>query len=496
MKQVRVHKKRGISPKASLLLIFGMLLVALCLYLLSRPAALPAPQAIEDTSVILYEHTEDELLSFTIEPTRGLPYTIRKSYSGYSIDNYPDYDINLELLRDMVDSIVYLQASENLGHFHEEDIVDLSMFGLDEGAFELTARFSDESEYTLRIGSRIPGDIPSDYAMLEGSSTIYSLSISIKEDLDVPVNWLHTLPSVNFTPDLLERIQFTSPQENLVLTRAAENVWVMESPHSYPVSRSKMDALKSNIGKMRFASFVESTDTADLSHYGLDQPRLSVIFELAPSTITSYSSDMQTSQQIAVDAQAIVMEVGSLIDGIGFYCLYNGAVYQASDLSMGFMLDASAEDYLSDYPVGLPLSTLDAFSITQENGTTTLYRVELVEDIQSNNAVTTDSYGDTLYNFAFTDDAGHDVPSEQPMFLYSSLNALRSTGIASPTKLDDAQPAILEVQIMHPHFTRTIKFYPYDALHAAIEVDGSIVHYTDLAYLNEIQRILADISGK
>lgn len=496
MKDVRVKRKKGISRAAEICIAVCILASAFALYLFTRPETLPPPKPAADTSAMLFEAQKSELLSFTVKPSRAQAYTITRQGEGYAAEGYPHYDLNLDLINTMADNLLYLQAENTLGSYTEDDVVDLDIFGLGDDALEITARFTEGREYTLRIGSSVPGDTPGDYGMLLNKPNLYQMSITIKDAFDHPLNWLHNIPDVNFTPSLLESVRFEREQDRLVLRRIHDDVWVMDEPFSYPVSMDRINQLKESVGKMRFASFIDLAQNIDLADYGLDQPSGRIVFDLAASTITSYSSDMQTSSNRGVEAQQIVIDIGNSIDNLGFYCLYDGAVYQASNLSMGFMTDPEPSSYLSTYPVSIPLHRLTAFSVTSKDGLMIICHVALVEDILPNNEVSRDAQGDTLYNFVFTDGSGKEIPAEDAADLYKRLTEIHSTGRADTSRSYKGVSPVFEARLQFGRLNRNVKFYPYDALHAAIEVDGTVLYYTDLTYLKEAEKILLSLSGK
>ena len=217
MKDVRVKRKQGISRIMALCIVICLLLSALVIYIFTLPKALPPPQPVPDTSVMLFEAEKNELLSFTVNPSRGQAYTIVKQGEGYIAEGYPHYDLNLDLVDTMADDLLYLQAENNLGSYTKDDTVDFDIFGLGDDALEIKAVFTEGREYTLRIGSRIPGDTPGDYGMLQGTPNLYQMSITIKDAFDHPLTWLHNIPEVNFTPDLLESVRFERGQDILAL---------------------------------------------------------------------------------------------------------------------------------------------------------------------------------------------------------------------------------------------------------------------------------------
>ena len=113
-----------------------------------------------------------------------------------------------------------------------------------------------------------------------------------------------------------------------------------------------------------------------------------------------------------------------------------------------------------------------------------------------NNEVSRDAQGDTLYKIVFTNEAGEEVPAEDAAELYKRLTGIRATGKADTSRSYEGVSPVFEARIQFGQLTREIKFYPYDALHAAIAVDGTVLYYTDLTYLKEAEKIMLSLSGK
>ena len=485
MKKVRIKKPTPFNAKWVFVILILLLSIGAAVYInLSQTKTIPQPLKEPDTKILLFKGEESDLESFTVKPSNGDEYTIIQKESNYSIKNYPDYQLNRSIIDEMVDSLLYFEA-ENLDFMI--DPLHINEFGLGENAIEVSVSFKNNRSFSFKIGSRIPADIPKDYGSFYGEDGIYAFSITLRDIFDQQMNWLHIVPDINFTPDLLEQINFEEDDERLVLSRQAEGLWTMDEPHSYPVDEVKIRRLLESIGKMRLSSFVDKANKENIHQYGLDNPRLRISFILAPSIITSTSNiDGQQISQ-SVEEQKIVIEIGSPIAGIGFYCRYLDTVYQASDLSMGFLLETSAAYYMSRLPMNIPLNLIDTISITGRDGSEHTYTILLVEHILPNNLIAQDSQGNTLYDFVITANGGTEVSSEGFARMYSDLMSTGANGTLNGFSVPSDGPPMMQIKLDYRGFERLIQFYPQDALHAAMGVNGNFYYYTDIANLKKTE---------
>lgn len=494
MKDVSTKPVGRGRPYGPLIVTLLLMMIASAIYFLVKPASLPPPELIPDTSVTLFEAEAKDLLSFTVKRPGEEAYTVSRSGDGYLLEGHAHYQLNLQLIDRMAESLAFLSAAETLENNVEASSLAPEEFGLGTHALEIGAIFSDGREYTVLIGSRVPGELPRDYGMLRGSKALYAFGISLKDEFDHPKTWLHTVPDINFTPDLLDAFRLETKDKSMSIRQVFDDVWVMDLPFSYPVSNEKVNTLKTHINNMRFAGYVDLASRLSLKDYGLDDPAVTVTFHLAPSILTAYSDDMKTSEQHYVDAQQLVLAFGNETNGIGYYCLFDGTVYQVTKLSMGFLLDTDIQSWLSSYPVNVPLTHIDTFSAAMNDEKIKL-RVEKVEDILPNNDLSRNELGEILYRFVLTEELGREIDLAHGLDLYQSLMAIRAIGAVDHPPLRDSE-ALLSVELSFGDTSSIIKCYPYDALHALIEVDGTSLYYTDMSYLEDVKAALAKLSEK
>ncbi|NLD24643.1 MAG: DUF4340 domain-containing protein [Bacteroidales bacterium] len=489
MKKVRIKNASLLSFNRVIVFTAILAVIVLASYYIKLSGHKPStkPPITHDTKMLLFKGEESDLESFTVKPSSGDKYTIIRIEDIFMIKGYPEYELNQSIINEMVDSLIYFEA-EDLNFV--ADIGTIDDHGLGENATEVKVKFKNNRSYHFKIGGRIPTDIPKDYGSFNGEDKMYAFSITIKELFDQEMNWLHIVPEINFSPDLLEKVTFEENNQRFTLSRQAEGLWSIQEPFSYPVSDIKISRFLESIGRMRLASFVAKANLENTHQYGLDNPHIKVTFLLAPSIITSTSLiDGQQSSKL-IDQQEIIIQIGHPIAGIGFYCQYMDNIYQASDLSMGFMLETNALYYISQFPINVPLNLIDTISITQKGGLEHSYTVLLVEHILPNNLIGEDSQGRMLYDFFITSGEGTEVSSEDFTKLYSLLMTTGSNGNLSNIYEPSGLP-FMQVRLSFKGYERLIEFYPLDALHSAIGVDGKFYHFTDMNSLKEIETQLS-----
>lgn len=495
MKEVSTKAVRRFGLKGRLALSVSILALAATVYFLTRPPKLPPPEPLPDTSAILFSAQEEELLSFTVKRPGEEAYTVLKTYEGFQLLGQEYYVLNPEVIGQMADNLAFLNAEET---FESDVMSDPSWhaddFGLNEEALEVSARFQDGRSYTLYLGSAVPGETPKDYGQLKGDAALYGFSPALREVFDHPKTWLHAVPQINFSPELLNTLTLTGPEETLSIRRIEDDIWELSSPVSYPVSSGSVESLKTHISGMRLAGFVDQASRLDLEDYGLQTPQLTVAFDLSPSLITRYDEGLEPTSADEVEAQQIVLAFGGRVRDIGYYCLFDGAVYQVTDLSMGFLPKMRAADYLSAYPVNIPLNRVNTLEVTGNDGLSKKLTVELVEEVLPNNQLSRNQNGETLYTFVFSDPSGAEIEATRAAALYESLMAIRSTGSLDASSGEPTSgEALLTVSLEYGGNRRTVKLYPYDALHAAIEVNGTVCFYTDRAYVEAALKTISQL---
>lgn len=476
LREVKKRSRPELGRRQRIFLFVVFFLVGLALALrLFLPFGTSKPAGTIDvpvnTAKLQFEASEEDLLSFTIYPRGGEPYTIIHEQGTYQLVNQPDYNLDMSMIRKMVDALLYLESADTIS---SDQGLDLDDFGLTQDALRVTTHYSQDRQLHFVIGDRIPSDIPRDYLMITGDPVLYAVAVDVREALDQKLNLLHTVPSINFTADLLDAIHFEG-EETLSLHRIAQDIWEIKEPIHYPASLGKVQWMLQQISQMRLAAYVAEALTENLAQYGLDSPRRRVRFVLSESLISTIPVDEASPVIHKVAAQELVFSIGDEIPDRGFYCLYNNAIYLASDLSMGFLLEHDLQDYVGEQPIDVPVNRLSQLTASWPQGGIS-FNLSLVEHVLPNNEIALDEQGNILYDYLVTG-MGQEIESSVFVDAYAKLMAINAAGTLSTDYSTADQAAVLSLSLLYEGQERQIAFYLYDVLHMAAEVNGHLIYY-------------------
>lgn len=474
-------KRRGVSkPAAVLLALIGLALLAFLAYELFFKKTLPQPSG-ENERVQLIKREADELLRMEVQSGKAEPFVLSRTTEGWEVEGKPDFEMDQNELNLMVKDLATLYANEFLGEI-KTDTDSLESLGLGAGAPRVKASYLDGSEYTLVFGDSAQTEIPADYLMFEKDNKVYAVSVETRDHFDRNLESLHRIPKINFNADLVDAVRFQGARPFAVTQQ--EGLWEMVSPFLYPVDSTGMQALMTSIGNMRLALYAGEASAENLERFGLTEPKRTIIFELSPSVIMGYEKDGSPSGSLDVGEQVFSIALGDDIGGIGLYCLYEGQIYQASNVSMGFLRDTGPETLLSPYPVTWPINRLERMVVVDALGTRE-YHLALTEKVLPNNQLARDQAGNILYEPDITKN-GAGMDSREFMQEYLKLMSLSRNGRLPSGFHPEKNDPVRRYTLMTVQGERELALFHYDELHYAMRVNGTFVDYVNKATADAI----------
>ena len=479
MEKVKKKRPKG-APKKPLLLLLTLLFTlagALGLFFLLRTPVLPEPTLLPPT--YLLEKKADGISALAIAPREGIAYPLVRLEDGlFALLGKEDTPLRENVVDGMLSALDRLEADDTL-IFAEGTKADPSHFGLSPAQVQITITYQDGEKKTLRIGAEAPGDVERYYASVSGDDRIHVLLAPFCEPFFQDLHYLRAFEQPSLDASLLDRIDIAG-ETSLGLFYTPSG-WLMDTPFAYPLSTARTDTLLKNIESMAFEACLGSEKEIDISLYGLDSPALTILLTQAPTRITGETTDGETISY-EIPEKKYSLALGNETGESGVYLLWEGNVYRASNFLLGFWKELTAENLLLRNPVNLLINDLDYISLSY-NGVTSGYHVRMVESITNTNEIATDEYGNILYDAAVRREGEEkDMNAQDFLSWYASLSALGASG-----KLPDGyQPTgepLAAITLQNASFTRLIEFFPYDALHCAVSVDGKAVFYTETAPL-------------
>lgn len=460
-------------------LVIACVALAAFLRFLHREEALTLPSG-RNSDILLFEAASEKLSSFRITPHTGESYILLCADGFYALDGNSDFPIDQALAAAMAEYLCRVLVEESVSILLEPES-QVEVFGFASPIVTAEAWFTDGSHVQFSVGAPLPGGIPRDYFFIAGDASVYAVSVDVRETLDMELRRLHTVPRINFSPDLIDEIHWQGDQA-LKLTRKGEE-WLVTAPMTYPADADSVRGLLEKIGKMRFASWVCEATQDQLVRYGFVPPRSEVRFRLAPSVIRSYGEENELIAETSVPEQELVIAVGNDSEGLGFYCLYDGSVYLATRLSMGFLADTDAWEYYSAVPIDISRDTLSHVAVRSDE-ISDYYDIERVERILPNNTIAVDEQGFPLFD---TYVKRNSVPFDSASFeeRWRTLTEIKADGRATEPSACE-EKSLLSIRLEYSGGSRTVSFHRMDALHASVCIDGVSLFYVSLDRLQSL----------
>ncbi|MGA2481101.1 MAG: DUF4340 domain-containing protein [Spirochaetia bacterium] len=319
---------------------------------LSRPKPAAASPA---ENLALATGDKEKLVTVVLSERPEGTTTLVKKGTGWTLE--PPAPEGVTLDPDAVDSLAGMFASLTAESLVDEKPTDLGQFGLQPPRAEGTGTFSDGSTHTLLLGDKTPGG-GSYYMQVKGNPGVYTVFTANGERLHWTTNDLRSkavTPALNYDEitylklvghdgKVIEARDKTPAESKSFQLGMGRYVLTRPYPYLHGVDPQKQDQLVKAAQAITISSFVDD-HPADLSKYGLAQPRAELILK---------------------DKTAMVdFLFGAAKDSSQTYFMIRGRpnVYSTDTSSLGF-LDTKAMDVADRFAFIPNIEDVDSIAIT------------------------------------------------------------------------------------------------------------------------------------
>lgn len=480
---VRKHKIRSEKTTRRVLIAALALLcviVAGAFVLINgREAAVTDLPRGESTAVVYQNRSIGEIAALTVENSTGA-YTVLQQNGAFTLAGQPDFEFSSTMLQAALHNAALIATEKTLLTV----VNDWKSYGLDDGSIRVAVQYTDGTGIAFRIGPLLPEETPLYYFRVEGDNRLGAVSQDVQETYAMSVNALHRVTNPALNADLIDRIAFTG--ENPFSMERRADGWYLTAPFCYPLAQNAVQTVLKNLENLRFSQFVSHESAADLPALGLAPARRTLTLSIAPSIVTGYDENGQAIGSQTLGAYELTFDCGNDIGDILFYCLYRGEVVKATRFSSGLLLTQSYEKLLLTRPFNIPTNLLTRLEWTQ-NGETRAWDVTLHERVLENASFETDATGNILYDVRVHRD-GAAIDENAFLLAYARLTDVTTVNAlpAGYTLSVGAQPEVV-IRLIFDGGVREAAFYPYDALHWAVAVDGTPRFYVSREALTNVR---------
>lgn len=464
-----------------------IVLLALCLlgagvcWHLSRPVVKEVPAKADET-VVFSARESSEVARLIIQNGTGESYEITQQDGVAAMTGYPDYVFSPSMLEDALENAAQLYAERTVMDLQENTSLSPADFGITDTGIFVRAQYTDGTETAFYIGDLLPEETPAYYMMLANDTHIYAASQHFFEVFSRSRMALHTVPEIALNADLIDAVTFTGDNA-FAIARDAAGDWYLTAPFRYPLSSTAVDTLLGKLEDLRFAQYVAPAQEG-LSAYGLDAPRRTMTVDIAPSILTGYDENGQAYASTELAGYQLSVDCGADMNDIIYYCAYRGNVLKATYFTAGFMLTQAYDTLLLGAPINIPTNRLTSLTLSR-GGQDVTYTLSLHERVLENNTLETDENGNILYDVQVS---RNDQACDATQFLYA-YGQMTELTVSNPLP-DGYTPTgtpDMTLTLRWDGGARTLAFYPYDALHWAVAVDGTALFYTDSSWMDAIE---------
>ncbi len=312
------------SRTKKMLLLMGALVIMVGCYFLASQT--------QETETVQEESGTFELTAKTAEDIATLAWMANDTEYSFTLTDgvwyktsNTAYPVAQDEVQALADSLIAMQGSRRI-----ESVTDISIYGLSEPVFSVTATWTDGTETTYQMGNETPFG-GSYYLLLSGdATTVYTTEDSLSDLFDKDVDdfiQAEDVPSVSDVDRITVGTTFDASKHETSSTINEDELWYAADGRAL----DGVDSIVSSFTNLSWAAVAEPVATDDqLTEYGLDDANA--------IAVTVYAGE-----------ESATVLFGTTNDSGYYYARLPGStmVYTVSSSTATKLLNASADSLLS-----------------------------------------------------------------------------------------------------------------------------------------------------
>tara|TARA_B100001123_G_C15345680_1_gene1036990 strand:+ start:4968 stop:6326 length:1359 start_codon:yes stop_codon:yes gene_type:complete len=250
----------------------------------------------------------ERLFSFEAEEISNLQITASdKSITQLQQNENGEWSI-IEPVQAVAEDPTVAAVAESLTALEVQRVVEegidtkipLAQFGLEEPSLDIGFSVNESTTRHLLVGDQTPtgSDL---YAKLSDENRIFLISSHLNNTFDKNTFALRDKTVLNFERENLDKIEITSDDQFVQLTKNSNDGWQLQEPWNANADDAAVNDLITSLSTERFQAVVnENADNLD--PYGLINPKMTVKLTAGSSTATlDFGEDSETAGQFTRD---------------------------------------------------------------------------------------------------------------------------------------------------------------------------------------------------
>lgn len=465
--------------KKNIGLIAGIvLLVVLCVvyFVLHNHNAGSSEKDSTDTSTTAFETDTDKLTELTVT-TEGQSYTFTKSDDTWSYSGDASFPLDQSNFEELAGKLKSISSDREL-----KDAEDVSEYGLDAPAVQVSIKNSDDETHTLEFGA--VNDMTSNCYMTVDNDTskIYMVASTLETAFNFKLNDLaekESFPSITATTVTRLTVEKQGEEAEVIeKSDSASTGWSYTKGNTQrDIDSSNTSNLLNGISSLSWSGFV-SADTSNLAEYGLDAPtKITIDYQVTETKDSDDSSNENaetdsdsdsTTETVTVDKQEVLLLGGQDENGNYYAKLESQSnIYTISSSSVESFLSIDVKTLVSNYVSNYIFADLDRVTIQKDGESyeftkTTEEKEKEKDDSDDSKNEDSDSESDTETVTTYFMN-GDEIKFEDFSSFYSNISSLECQ------EWLDEVPETQEASEMSVEFYKEngvyfkVEYYPYDS---------------------------------
>lgn len=405
-----MKKQKG--KKLLLAVIILALLLGVYLFLQKWNQSQEEAEETEAAAEQVMSVASDEIEELALQNGNG-QFVFLKSEEGWVYEEDADFPLNQDTLDDAAGNLEEVTANRTL-----ENPAELSEYGLDSPAVQVTVKKTDGTELTLQIGN-VNSSTGDYYAKLDGEDEVYTIGSSVASAFE---SSLYDFAVEDSFPEIssadIDGLKIEREDGTLQFTYGDSAWTVSDGSREGAADSTKMNELTAAAGSLYYDSYVDY-NAENLAEYGLDQPCATITIDYTTAETVESSQEDETDTEAAADEadtdagseeteaetetievpHQVILQVGSLVPADekesedateestdetdaaeNYYYVKLGdsnAIHTVSESSLRAWLDVTYTDSIDSYVSDIPVTGMNALKVTYGGKTYTLtYQAE------------------------------------------------------------------------------------------------------------------------
>ena len=476
----KYRRLRGPSRGVSLILLAVALAAGVGFWYL---AGYKGTQRPETESTLPYrtlfsrEKTQIARISVSLEDGSG--FVLLGDNGKLTPEGQPDFEMDPRLQGELLNACATIESVDTVYEKREEWEPYRKDFGLNTPQLSVEVDYTTGERAAFSLGDKTP-EGNKYYFELQGDPGLYLASADLIELFSTEVSALRAVDQPVIHQERIDRITLKDGtgavtaewvQDADILAEDAMYAWRMTAPFQYPCDVTAMQDLTATLSQLYLGSDVAQATEENLAQYGLLTPKRTLIIHQAAAQV----ADVDESGAYEVGdypESTFTLKVGNAQKDFVYYCQAGDRIYLVSSLSIPIVGGFAPENTLALQPFNLPLETLASLTVIMGTSST--------EYILDHGEQTSAAEKISVWK------NGEEVSYEDFSARMASLQAVVVSGRLPEGFASDAAPTYSIALTFLDGRTRTIEAVSYDALHDALRVDGTFLHYLIKGELQEI----------